>query len=191
MRPSRTVLCISIRRSNGHRTAKQVKNTGQSTGICGHTGQTTPQSHMRLFTIGFDRVNDVADSRGGLCRQPSRVASFDKKVEYANLRRMPQSMSDTVAERAARGAASARRLPRPAPACSRFYSHCGLQRALSTPSPGGVFARKLHTCSRYNLQATNGSTLTRACTISFGHRTQTKLYATISRDVKLMKQIRA
>lgn len=52
---SRTVLCISILRTNGHRTAKRVKNTGtgQSTGICGHTGQTTPAGHMRLFTIGW------------------------------------------------------------------------------------------------------------------------------------------
>ena len=53
---SRTLLCISIRRNDGHRTEKRVKNTntGKWTGICGHTGRTTRRCHMRLFTIGLD-----------------------------------------------------------------------------------------------------------------------------------------
>lgn len=144
LRLSRTVLCISIRRSNGHRTAKRVKNTGQSTGICGHTGQTTLQSHMRLFTIGFDRGTSPSVAEVASVDNLAESRALVKSCVRADLRRMPQSMSDTVASvrRAARRLRGDCRVLRP---LFPLYPHCGLQRALSTPSPGGVFARKLHT----------------------------------------------
>ena len=80
LRLSRTVLCISIPRRNGHRTAKRVKNTGtvgRSTGICGHTGQTTPSATcVCLLSASIAAAAPVAAV--GLAGD--RIANFVQKV---------------------------------------------------------------------------------------------------------------
>ncbi|OWR47265.1 hypothetical protein KGM_207553 [Danaus plexippus plexippus] len=125
---SRTALCISIRRYNGHRTAERVKNNsaGEPTGIRGHTGHTAPLCHMRLFTIGFDRAGpsgvrlpDRANTHSGLT---ARNYLFWKLTTNAPIH--------VLGVAAAAAAAAERRLPpsrsRPCIPIVSLYEHCPL-----------------------------------------------------------------
>ncbi|KAF9798582.1 hypothetical protein SFRURICE_008315 [Spodoptera frugiperda] len=81
LRLSRTVLCISIPRRNGHRTAERVKNTGtggRSTGICGHTGQTTLSTTcvcLLSASIAAAAPAVAAEDLAG-----DHIANFEQKV---------------------------------------------------------------------------------------------------------------
>lgn len=133
---SRTVLCISILGTNGHRTAKRVKNTGtsQSTGICGHTGRTTPAGHMRLFTIGWIAVL-VGRAGSEAARRAPRphlhFASFKKSWYTRKLTADAPIHVYAVcgfANRGRRLRGDCRVLPPPLPL---MYSYCEPLRALS------------------------------------------------------------
>lgn len=148
LRLSRTALCISIPRTNGHRTAERVINTGTrhkpvDRHLRAHRSDYSGGPHAFVY-YQLDREARLYSRLGRSTPRPRLYfAKFKKSLNRENLRRTPQSITMRyVDSRVAVGVseATAASCARPLPL---MYSHCEPRRALSEPRE--VFSRKLLT----------------------------------------------